>query len=207
MQKIAVLDYGMGNLLSVRKAIEFVGAFPMITSNPAEICSADGIVLPGVGNFGDGIRNLCKMGLDSVIRNLINEGKPFLGICLGMQLLMEESEESPETSGLGIFKGKVLRFPRGELKVPHMGWNQMKIEKNHPCLDDIPDMSYFYFVHSYYVSAQDPEVILGTTFYGNEFASAIGRKNVFATQFHPEKSQDIGLQIIRNFIKLVHERR
>ncbi len=201
---IAIIDYEMGNLLSVKKALEFVGAFPEITSSPVKIHKADAIVLPGVGNFGDGIKHLKKKRLDVAIKNFISSGKPFLGICLGMQLLMEASEEAPDSKGLGIFKGGVVRFPDSGLKVPHMGWNQLKIENYNPCLAEVPDMSYFYFVHSYFVRPDDPGIIAGSCSYGVDFAAAIGKGNIFATQFHPEKSQDLGLRILRNFTKIVH---
>jgi len=200
---LALIDYGMGNLLSVSKALESVGADVKITADKDDILNADHIVLPGVGNFGDGMKHLAQSGLAESIITSINSGKPFLGICLGMQLLMEESEEAPGIKGLGIFKGKVVKFPKMELKVPHMGWNNVKIT---PTGDgyfaDVPDNSYFYFVHSYYVAPENPDVIAGTCNYSINFAACLGNQQIFATQFHPEKSQDKGLQLLKNFIKI-----
>ncbi len=201
---IAVVDYGMGNLLSVSKALEFVGASPAMASTPDQIRKSSALVLPGVGNFGDGMRNLMSLGLVEPLKEQILEGKPFLGICLGMQLLMEESEEAPGLRGIGIFKGRVARFQEGNFKVPHMGWNQLRISRYNQYLLDIPNMSHFYFVHSYYVVPEDPEIVVGTCDYACEFSAAIGRDSVFATQFHPEKSQEKGLQILRNFTRIAY---
>lgn len=200
----AIIDYGMGNLLSVSKAFEFVGGNPKMVSKPSEIKNASAVVLPGVGNFGDGMKNLRQKDMIEPIISAIKSGKPFLGICLGMQLLMEESEEAPGLKGLSIFEGSVLRFKKNGLKIPHMGWNQVKYEKHNSNFDDVPDNSYFYFVHSYYVLPKDSEIIAGTCSYGVDFAASISSENIFATQFHPEKSQEEGLQILRNFVKAVY---
>ena len=198
---IGLIDYGMGNLLSVSKAFESLGAEVKISSDPGVLSTADSIILPGVGNFGDGMKHLQESKLDSFVVESIESGKPFMGICLGMQLLMEESEEAPGVPGLGIFKGKVIKFPEMDLKVPHMGWNDVTITENgKKCFCDIPDKSYFYFVHSYYVAPEDDSIITGKCSYGIDFAACIGRGRVFATQFHPEKSQDCGILLLKSFI-------
>jgi glutamine amidotransferase len=197
---IAIIDYGMGNLSSVFKALKKLGAYVRITGSIPEIEKADSVILPGVGNFGDGMKHLQASGLDKAVKNSIKSGKPFLGICLGMQLLMDESEEAPGLPGLGIFKGKVVRFPKNALKVPHMGWNSINIEGENPNLSGIKDGTYFYFVHSYYVKPDDLKINTATCRYGLDFSACIGKENVFATQFHPEKSQDAGLCILKNWI-------
>jgi glutamine amidotransferase len=197
---IAIIDYGMGNLSSVFKALKKLGADASITASTSEIGKADSVILPGVGNFGDGMKHLQASGLDTAVKNSIKDGKPFLGICLGMQLLMDESEEAPGLHGLGIFKGKVVRFPKNALKVPHMGWNDINIKGKNPNLAGIKDGTYFYFVHSYYVKPDDSKINAATCNYGLDFSACIGKKNVFATQFHPEKSQDAGLCILKNWI-------
>lgn len=217
---IAIVDYGMGNLRSVQKGFEKVGQNVVVTNEPKVILDSDGVVLPGVGAFSDCMKNLKKGALiDSVIKS-IEKGKPYLGICLGLQILFTESEEFGISKGLDIIKGKVVKFPEkmkepvpslpsglslepSILKVPHMGWNRINIEKRPPVLKDIPDQSYFYFVHSYYVAPEDNDVIATTTDYGITFTSMIWKDNVFATQFHPEKSQEIGLKILRRFGELV----
>ncbi|HPN84063.1 MAG TPA: imidazole glycerol phosphate synthase subunit HisH [Victivallales bacterium] len=201
---IFIIDYGMGNLFSVNKALASVGAPVKMTSSPEDLKIADAVVLPGVGNFGEGMKNLSIFGLDKAIKKFVKTGKPLLGICLGMQLLMEESEEAPGQKGLGIFKGAVIRFPKSKLKVPQMGWNSVKFLRDSPFTGELKQESYFYFVHSYYVSPNDPELVVGETEYGLNFCSAIGTKNIFATQFHPEKSQNAGLQILKNFVGLVN---
>lgn len=199
---IGLIDYGMGNLLSVSKAFESLGAEVRISSDPGELSAADAIVLPGVGNFGDGMKHLQESKLDSFVKESIESGKPFMGICLGMQLLMEESEEAPGVSGLGIIKGKVVKFPEMDLKVPHMGWNDVTITQNgKEWFGDIPNKSYFYFVHSYYVAPEDESIIAGKCSYGIDFTACIGKGKVFATQYHPEKSQDCGIQLLKNFIR------
>lgn len=200
---LALIDYGAGNLRSVFKALETVGGEVKIVETADEIAAADGVVLPGVGNFGDGMSKLRERNLVKPILDAISTGKPFLGICLGMQLLLEESEEAPGVKGLGVFKGKVVHFPESIEKVPHMGWNDITIKTSHPCFDGISDGDYFYFVHSYYVAPEDPRVTLATCDYVQEFTAVIGKSNVFATQYHPEKSQDNGLQILKNFVNMV----
>ena len=205
---IAIVDYGMGNLRSVKKAFESLGFLPTVTRNPEEILNSGGLVLPGVGAFGDCMKNLEEFGLVDPIKSFINTGEPFLGICLGLQLLFEESEESPGVNGLGILKGKVVRFPRldeDRLKVPHMGWNQVEVERALSVLKGIPAGSWFYFVHSYFPEPEDSTVIAGITHYGIEFTSAIETDNIFACQFHPEKSSTLGLKILQNFAVMCGE--
>ena len=206
---ISIVDYGMGNLRSVKKAFESLGFLPTVTSNPEEILNSGGLVLPGVGAFGDCMKNLEEYNLIEPIRLFIKDGKPFLGICLGLQLLFEESEESPGENGLGILKGKVVRFPRfneERLKVPHMGWNQVDARRPLPILKGIPVGSWFYFVHSYFPEPEDSTVIAGITHYGIEFTSAIEKDNIFACQFHPEKSSTLGLRILENFAVMCGEK-
>ena len=198
---IVIVDYGMGNLRSVSKALEHLGGKIKISSVPKEIEKADKLVLPGVGAFGDAMRELRVLKLPGPIRQHIARKKPFLGICLGLQLLFETSEESPEAEGLGTFPGKVLRFQSRGVKVPHMGWNQIHIEQKHPLLKGIPDESFFYFVHSYYALPAEPKLVAASCRYGDEdFAAVLGAENLFAAQFHPEKSQDAGLKILKNFL-------
>jgi glutamine amidotransferase len=198
---IVVIDYGMGNLHSVRKALEVVGAKTKVSSRAEDILKADKIVFPGVGSFGEAMKELNKRKLVKPIKDAINGGKPFLGLCLGLQLLFERSEEAPGVKGLGVLKGDVKRFKLKGLKVPHMGWNSIK-NKRSTILDKVPDSSYMYFVHSYYVKPKDKKVILTTTNYGIDFASGICKDNVYAFQFHPEKSQTLGLKILKNFVEL-----
>jgi len=195
---IAVIDYGMGNLRSVQKGFEKVGFEAVVTSDIKTIESASKIVLPGVGAFTDCMNNLEDRGLVEPVIRAIEKGKPFLGICLGLQLLFEESEEFGNRKGLGLVKGKVKRFPNSELKVPHMGWNSIKKLKDTPLLADLSDDSYLYFVHSYYVLPEE-DVTATTTDYGMEFTSSIVKDNIFACQFHPEKSQADGLKILKAF--------
>jgi glutamine amidotransferase len=195
---IAIVDYGMGNLRSVEKGFQKVGVEVTVTSNPRVIDDADAVVLPGVGAFRDCIRNLSDLSLtESVVRS-IEKGKPYLGICLGLQVLFSESEEFGRCKGLDIFRGRVVRFGAG-MKVPHMGWNTVSIEKRPPVFEGIEDNSYFYFVHSFYVVPEDREIVAGTTDYNGSFTSMIWKDNVFATQFHPEKSQGLGLIILKDF--------
>lgn len=200
---IAIVDYGMGNLRSVQKAFQKVGADVVITSSAHDIDNAKGIVLPGVGAFRDCIDNLKKFGIIDVIKQSIKKGKPFLGICLGLQSLFEESEEFGSSQGLGVFSGKVVRFKETKLKIPHMGWNQVRFIKKPEYLKNIPDNSFFYFVHSYHVVPTSGDITAGITDYGYEFVSMIYKDNVIATQFHPEKSQTIGLEFIRGFYRFV----
>lgn len=205
MKKIAIIDYGMGNLRSVQKGFEKVGINTFITDKPEDILSADGVVLPGVGAFRDCMVNLSADNLIEPIKQVVERGTPFLGICLGLQLLFTESEEFGIHKGLDILPGRIRRFPADmpdgdrKLKVPHMGWNRISIKKESPLLSDISDGDYFYFVHSYYVDTPDKDIILTTTDYGINFTSAVCRDNVYGVQFHPEKSQDIGLKIFKRF--------
>ena len=200
---IAIIDYDMGNLRSVAKAFEKVGADAAPTRDPSVIADSSHVVLPGVGAFKDCMRNLEEYGLVKPIIRAIEAGKPFLGICLGLQLLFDESEEFGPHRGLGVIKGRVVRFPEGRgLKVPHMGWNEAKKRKDSRLLADIEDSSYFYFVHSYYAVPDDPSVTLTSTGYGVEFTSSVEKDNVMACQFHPEKSQRTGLRVLKNFSSL-----
>jgi len=215
-EAIGVVDYGMGNLRSVGKALETQG-FPVIVSgSPRELSRCRGIVLPGVGAFRDCMANLRRQELLPVLSEFLAEGRPFLGICLGLQVLFAESEEFGRHKGIGLFPGKVVRFPGGRngqeipgqrfrRKVPHMGWNRVSIVQDHPVLRGIPDGTYFYFVHSYYVEPEDPSVVACRTPYGIEFVSAVGRENLLAVQFHPEKSQAAGLAVLANFGRLCRD--
>lgn len=200
---IAVIDYQMGNLRSVQKGFEKVGHQAIITSDPRELAQAERIVLPGVGAFGDAMAELKRRDLVGPIRDAIESGKPFLGICLGLQLLFDVGYEGGQFEGLGILRGKVVRFdvPR-ELKVPHMGWNRGTMLRRVPVLDGIEDGTFFYFVHSYYVVPEDRSVVAIETEYGRPFCAAVWRDNLFATQFHPEKSQADGLKLLANFAAL-----
>lgn len=203
MTKIAIIDYQMGNLRSVQKGFEKVGHAATITDRPADVSTADKIVLPGVGAFGDAIAELRRRDLVGPIRDAIAAGKPFLGICLGLQLLFDVGHEGGEFEGLGILRGKVVRFDLPhEFKVPHMGWNQGRFLRPAPLLTGIADGTFFYFVHSYYGVPEDPSVVAIQTDYGHPFCAAVWRDNLFATQFHPEKSQAEGLKILRNFAEL-----
>jgi glutamine amidotransferase len=196
---IAIIDYGMGNLRSVQKGFEHVGVQVRVVSDARSVQDAAGIVLPGVGAFPDCMRNLDELGLIAPILRSIQKGKPYLGICLGLQVLFTESKEFGRSRGLDVFKGSVPRFPRSGLKIPHMGWNQIDIKQRPPILADIPDRSFFYFVHSYYVAPEDPGIVAATTDYGISFTSMVWKDNVVATQFHPEKSQKLGLQVLKGF--------
>lgn len=196
---IAIVDYGMGNLRSVEKGFLKVGVDARIVSDPASIDNGHGVVLPGVGAFMDCIKNLTDMRLTESIIKAIKQGKPYLGICLGLQVLFTESEEFGICKGLDVLKGKVVRFPKGELKVPHMGWNTLEIKRRPPIFNGIKDREYFYFVHSFYVVPDDEEIIAATTDYGVNFTSMVWKDNIFAMQFHPEKSQEVGLRILRGF--------
>lgn len=202
---IAIIDYGMGNLRSVQKGFEKVGFEAVVTADPLVVTEADKIVLPGVGAFPDCMRNLREGGFIEPILKVLEEGRPFLGICLGLQLLFTESEEFGIHKGLGVIPGRVVRFSEGmsekdeELKVPHMGWNQLSVRRRPAAFEGISDGANFYFVHSYYVQPEDESVVATTTTYGIEFCSSIWKDNIVATQFHPEKSQDKGLAILKNF--------
>jgi len=206
---IAIVDYGMGNLRSVSKAFQSQQFPAIVTRNPDDIAGASGLVLPGVGAFGDCVQNLGEYGLIDPIKEFIDSGRPFLGICLGLQVLFDESEEAPGVKGLGLIKGRVVKFPdfkKEGLKVPHMGWNQVTIKKDIPILKGVPQNSWFYFVHSYYASPEDDSVSVVKTDYGLEFTAAVAKDNIFASQFHPEKSSTLGLKILQNFAALCGEK-
>jgi glutamine amidotransferase len=204
---IAIVDYGMGNIRSVEKGFIKIGADVRITADPKVIADAKGIVLPGVGAFKDCMRNLDDLRLLDCIKKEIAKGKPYLGICLGLQILFAESEEFGFCKGMGIFSGKVVKFnfdinrnpETGVMKIPHMGWNTARLLKKPPIFEDIQDNAYFYFVHSYYVVPEDEGIVASRTDYGIDFVSMVWKDNIFATQFHPEKSQELGLRILKGF--------
>ena len=201
---IAIVDYGIGNLRSVQKAFESVGAAAQLVTQPELIRSADKVVLPGVGAFKDCVANLRSSGLLPPVLDHIASGKPFLGICVGMQMLFDVGYEDGEHQGLGVLKGKVVRFDVDQtmsLKVPHMGWNQLTIRKPSPLFKDLPERAGVYFVHSFHCVPDDESIVAATTDYGRPFVSSIWKDNVLATQFHPEKSQKVGLQILANFAR------
>ncbi|WP_078543942.1 imidazole glycerol phosphate synthase subunit HisH [Litchfieldia alkalitelluris] len=207
---IGIIDYGMGNLYSVSKALERMNYEYVISDSPAVLNKTKGLILPGVGSFKDAMSILNETGLTSYIKETVATGKPLLGICLGMQLLFEKSEENGLTEGLGFLKGEVIRFPgetpSGELyKVPHMGWNELNIQANSPLLASI-DQGHVYFVHSYYVNTEDKDVVLASSSYDVEVPAVVGDGQVFGTQFHPEKSSDIGLTILKNYAAVVEGR-
>ena len=200
---IAIIDYDAGNIKSVEKALQRLGQKVMITRDPEEILSADKVILPGVGSFGDAMGNLRKYHLDQVIYQVVERSIPFLGICLGLQLLFEKSDETKGVAGLGILKGEICRIPDGEnLKIPHMGWNSLHLQNNGRLFRGIKEDAYVYFVHSYYLKAEDEEIVKATTEYGTHIHASVEQGNVFACQFHPEKSSDVGLQILKNFVEL-----
>lgn len=205
---IAIIDYGMGNLRSVQKGFEKIGAEAVVTADPRQVLEAERVVLPGVGAFRDCMHNLEQAGFVEPILKVIGQGRPFLGICVGMQLLFTDSTEFGLYRGLDVIPGHVLRFPEGmreqdePLKVPHMGWNQLSIRHRPPAFEGLDDGTNVYFVHSYYVRPEDERVIAATTSYGIDFCAAVWKDNVVATQFHPEKSQDVGLTILKNFATL-----
>lgn len=208
---ISIIDYDAGNIKSVEKAIQFLGEDVRITRDKNEILEADRVIMPGVGAFGLAMEKLRSYGLEDVIHQYVSTGKPFLGICLGLQLLFDESEESPGVKGLGLIKGKITKIPteykadNGNImtqKVPQIGWNSLEINPSSRLFNGITDGSYVYFVHSYYLTADNPEEVAAKTYYGTEIHAAVEKDNIFATQFHPEKSSDVGLKILKNFISL-----
>jgi len=199
---IAIIDYGMGNLRSVQKGFEHTGFDARITCGAPDLAAARALVLPGVGAFGDAMANLAERGLLEPVIRAVREGKPLLGICLGFQLLFEESEEWGLCRGLGLMPGRVVRLPAGGLKVPHMGWNAVRQQGDCPLWAGVPDGSFFYFVHSYYAQPGSKELSAGLTEYGGWIAAAVARDNVFGVQFHPEKSSRLGLRILANFGRL-----
>ncbi len=196
---VAVIDYDAGNTLSVTRALEKAGARINLTSDPEEVAGADAVVLPGVGAFGDCMRKLRERGMDEACLAAYRSGKPFLGVCVGLQVLFEGSEESPDVEGLGILSGRVVRFDIGDFKVPHMGWNELEVMRNHPVLDGLSGEA-FYFVHSYHPEPEKPADLLGVADYGGAFCAAAGRENLVAVQFHPEKSSRAGLALYENFL-------
>lgn len=199
----AIIDYDAGNLKSVEKALQALGEETVITRDREEILAADRVILPGVGAFGDAMEKLHQYGLVEIIRQVVQKGTPFLGICLGLQLLFEESEESQGVPGLGILKGKIRRIPNTPgLKIPHMGWNSLTLRPETRLFSGLGEEPYVYFVHSYYLEAADPEIVAASADYGVVIHAAVESGNVFACQFHPEKSSDTGLQILKNFISL-----
>jgi imidazole glycerol-phosphate synthase subunit HisH len=198
--KVVVVDYGAGNLFSVSRAVVNAGTRPLVTSNPSYLDDAEAVIMPGVGAAADTMSNLRQTGFVEPIRDYISSARPFLGVCMGQQALFDVSEEGGEHECLGILPGRVVRFPEG-LKVPHIGWNRVRIARQHPIFEGVPDGSYFYFVHSYYPKPTDPDVVIGETDYGVSFASVIARDNIVATQFHPEKSGEVGLRMYANFLK------
>jgi glutamine amidotransferase len=201
---IALVDYGAGNMRSVQRALQAVGQEPYVTSDPRDLRAADGLVLPGVGSAQDAMRALDRLGLIGPLREYARSGRPFLGVCVGQQLLFDHSEEGGGVECLGILRGTVKRFPsQPGLKVPQIGWNTVDLRYDHPLLRGIPGGSYFYFVHSYYCEPADAEVTLGVSEYGVDFAALVASENVVATQFHPEKSADLGLRLYANFASIV----
>ena len=200
MKKVVIIDYGMGNLYSVKNALLAVGAEPVVTSDRDVIAAAERVILPGVGAFGDCMANLEKSGLIPVIRQLLDSGKPFLGICLGMQLLFEASDEAPGVAGLGYFKGQVKYLPTS-LKIPHMGWNKLELRSPSPLLTGAGG-EYVYFVHSFHAEPEDKSIITSVCDYGMEVTASVGRGNVQAFQFHPEKSSSVGMQLLKNFVDM-----
>ena len=204
---IAIIDYGAGNIQSVCKAMKFIGCDCVVTRDKNEIMQADGAILPGVGSFGDTMDTMSEYGIKDTVIEYISTGKPFLGICLGLQLLFPSSEESPNAKGLGIFDGAITKIPSGEgLKIPHIGWNSIEINKNSRLFKGIENNSFVYFVHSYFLNAADKRIVAAQTEYGVKIDAAIEKNNVFATQFHPEKSGETGLRILRNFADIVNGR-
>ena len=203
---IAIIDYDAGNIRSVEKALLALGQDVTVTVDRDEILHADKVILPGVGAFGDAMEKLKQSGLDEVIREVTEKGTPFLGICLGLQLLFEHSDEAPGVEGLGILNGEILRIPDKEgYKIPHMGWNSLHLENNGRLFKGIAENSYVYFVHSYYLQAENPDIVKATTDYSTCIHASVEQGNVFACQFHPEKSSAVGLQILKNFAAIQRE--
>lgn len=200
--KVVIVDYGAGNLRSVSRAVAHVGHEPSVTADPADLRDADALILPGVGAAADTMRNLRERGMVEPVTAYIASGRPFFGVCMGQQALLSVSEEGGEHACLGVIPGRVRRLPPGQ-KVPHMGWNQVRQRAAHPIFEGIPDESYFYFVHSYVPEPADPSVVIGETDYGVTFASVLARDNIVATQFHPEKSGELGLRMYKNFLSAV----
>ena len=200
---VAIIDYDAGNIKSVEKAMKLLKQEVVVTRDPETILSADKVILPGVGSFGDAMGKIRQYDLEKVIHEVVERRIPFFGICLGLQLLFERSEESPGVQGLGILKGEILRIPETEgLKVPHMGWNSLEFSGDGRLFRGIPEDAYVYFVHSYYLKAEEPEIVTARTEYGTEIHASVEKGQIFACQFHPEKSSDVGLRILKNFVEL-----
>ena len=200
---IAIIDYDAGNIKSVEKALQYLGEEAVITRDREEILNSDKVILPGVGAFGDAMEKLHQYRLVDTIQEVVDRRIPFLGICLGLQLMFESSDEAPSVEGLGLLPGKILRIPKkGDMKIPHMGWNDIKIKEGAKLFAGLEDHPYVYFVHSYYLQADDPSIVAATTEYGVTIHASVEKDNIFACQFHPEKSSTVGLQILKNFIAL-----
>ena len=200
---IAIIDYDAGNIKSVEKALLLLGQQVVITRDKETILNADKVILPGVGAFGDAMDKIRQYGLEEVIHQVVEKGTPFLGICLGLQLLFDRSDETPGVTGLGILKGEILRIPDKEgLKIPHMGWNSLSFPREGRLFKDLPEESYVYFVHSYYLKAEDEKIVTAVTDYSTLIHASVEKDNIFACQFHPEKSSDVGLKILKNFVEL-----
>ena len=200
---IAIIDYDAGNIKSVEKALQYLGEGAVITRDREEILNSDKVILPGVGAFGDAMEKLHQYRLVDTIQEVVDRRIPFLGICLGLQLMFESSDEAPGVEGLGLLPGKILRIPKkGDMKIPHMGWNDIKIKEGAKLFAGLEDHPYVYFVHSYYLQADDPSIVAATTEYGVTIHASVEKDNIFACQFHPEKSSTVGLQILKNFIAL-----
>ena len=203
---IAIIDYDAGNLKSVEKALLRLGEEAVVSRERETILEADKVILPGVGSFGDAMGKLREFGLDKVIYEVVEKGTPFLGICLGLQLLFERSDEAPGVKGLGILKGEILRIPAYEgLKIPHMGWNSLELKNSGHLFEGLPQNPYVYFVHSYYLKAEEEDIVKASTWYSTEIHASVEKDNVFACQFNPEKSSDTGLQILKNFAEIPKE--
>ena len=199
----AIIDYDAGNIKSVEKALLFLGEDVVVTDDPETILSADHVILPGVGAFGDAMRNIREHNLEEVIHQVVENGTPFMGICLGLQVLFEDSEENPGVPGLGILKGHIKRIPDAEgLKIPHIGWNSLSLSGDGRLFEGLPAEPYVYFVHSYYLEADDPSIVKAATEYGTLIHASVEQEKVFACQFHPEKSSEAGLSILRNFLQI-----
>ena len=201
---IAIIDYGAGNLQSVIKAMDYIGSECIVTNKKEEILNSSGAILPGVGSFADAMDCMNNSGATEAVLEFVKTGKPFLGICLGLQLLFDSSEESPGCKGLGLLKGSITKIPNadGTLKIPHMGWNSLDIKKKGGIFKDIEGSPYVYFVHSYFLTAQDKDIVSARTFYGTSIDAAVQHENIYATQFHPEKSGKVGLKILNNFVSI-----